>query len=179
VDRSSVCLAHKPAELRARCSKTAYPSSSFLLILLALRLQHLLVFSHAQPFFFGGGAVKDRWLLASCAPIQRAPMAPQQPLRSLRLGAPAPAPAPATGHAACRCSAAAPLFGKRLPLVVAVAHCSAVQRESSASTAGTYSRLLLVATTFLSSPYKEWELENLLMLIDSEFSSVLFVLLFF
>ena len=73
-------------------------------------------------------------------------MAPQ-PLRALRPSA------PAAGHAACRCSAAAPLFGKRAPLVVAfpragggggavVVSCSAVQ-ESSTSTTGT----VLLATT--------------------------------
>jgi hypothetical protein len=100
-------------------------------------------------------------------------MAPQQPLRSLRLGA----PAPATGHAACRCSAAAPLFGKRLPLVVAfprsggaVAHCSAVQQESSASTAGTYNRLL-VATSFFRT---KWKVEIFGCLILN--SEVLFLL---
>jgi hypothetical protein len=85
-------------------------------------------------------AVRDRWPLGRAVARQssgvRAPMAPQ-PLHSLRLSA------PATGHAACRCPAA-PLSGKRLPLVVAfprsgsgAVHCSVVQ-ESSASTAGTH-----------------------------------------
>ena len=70
--------------------------------------------------------------------------------RTLMVMAPQPLRAPA-GHAACRCSAA-PLFGKRAPLVVAfpragsggavVVSCSAVQ-ESSTSTTGT---VLLVAT---------------------------------
>lgn len=63
-------------------------------------------------------------------------MAPQPPLRALRLSS------PAGGHAACRCSAA-PLFGKRAPLVVAfpragsggaVASCSAVQKSSTSAT---------------------------------------------
>ncbi|XP_062189767.1 uncharacterized protein LOC133892819 [Phragmites australis] len=59
-------------------------------------------------------------------------MAPQ-PSHSLRVS-------PPTGHAVCRCSSA-PLFGKRLPLVVAfpragppVAPCSAVQESSTSTT---------------------------------------------
>ncbi|KAL6855871.1 hypothetical protein ACP4OV_018673 [Aristida adscensionis] len=66
-------------------------------------------------------------------------MAPQ-PVRSPRPAAPATAGARA--RSACRCSAAAPLFGRRLPLVVAfpragaaVAHCSAVQQSSTSTTA--------------------------------------------
>ncbi|KAG2638278.1 uncharacterized protein LOC120662918 [Panicum virgatum] len=61
-------------------------------------------------------------------------MAPQ-PVHTLRLSTPA-------GHAVCRCSAA-PLFGKRLPAIVAfpragrggaVALCSAVQESSTSTT---------------------------------------------
>jgi hypothetical protein len=74
-------------------------------------------------------------------------MAPQ-PLHTLRLSTPA-------GHAVCRCSAA-PIFGKRLPAIVAfpragsggaVVLCSAVQ-ESSTSTTGT-AFCLIESSTFL------------------------------